>query len=196
MSIDDEIKSTIINEVFQLFSQEKFQEGRILLHRMYLKYYNKITILHTKRILIHNLAWVEDELGEVDSAKIHIKMIRDEIENDIDYIYSNMLDYCLILNLYCEIFKDEISIDEYKEINIFIANYHHESGSIGREYISLTNVYKVDKRWDDILSLIKTLVEFNENEYFINEILEELAKNDMEAFNKGKKLLNGGEGNV
>ncbi|WP_143314781.1 hypothetical protein [Clostridium sp. HBUAS56017] len=193
MNIESKIENTIVNEVFKLFTQDKFQEGKMILKKIYLQSYSHIKSLRVRRLLIHNLAWVEDELGEVESSKIHIKMIKDELENDPDYIDKNISDYCLILNLYCEIFKDEININEYKEINLFISNYHHENGSLGREYVALANVYLIDKKWDNIISLVLKLKKYNVNKYFIDGMLEALGKHNVYAFHKAYHLLNGGE---
>ncbi|MBD7913478.1 hypothetical protein [Clostridium cibarium] len=193
MNIEDEIEHTVVNEVFKLFKEKKFKEAKDLLYEIYLNNYENLIDLSIKRLLIHNLAWAENCLGEISNAEQYILQIKSEIEDDPDYINNNLFDYCLILNLYCEIFKDELSIDEYKEINLFVSNYHHENGSMGREYIALTNVYKVTQKWDDIISLLLNLKKHNANEYFINEILRELEKNNIEAFDKAYCLLNGGE---
>jgi hypothetical protein len=193
MNIENEIEHTVVNEVFKLFTEKKFKEAKDLLYEIYLNNYENLTNLSTKRLLIHNLAWAENCLGEISNAEQYILQIKSEIEDDPDYINNNMLDYCLILNLYCEIFKDEINIDEYKRINLFVSNYHHETGSLGRECIALANVYLVDSRWDDIISLVLKLKKHNVNDYFIDGMLEALEKNNIDAFYKATYLLNGGE---
>jgi tetratricopeptide (TPR) repeat protein len=196
MNIENIIENTIVNEVFRLFTEKKFEEAQKLLYDMYLHNCNDIPNLSKKRLLIYNLAWVEDELGNNDSAKKYITEIKDEVEKDKNFISDNKLEYYLVLNLYLEIFKHSIDIEEYKEINTRIANFHRETGSLGRECVALANVHLADKRWNDVISLILKLKDHKINEYFIDRILESLAKNNIEAFNKAKDLLNGGDINV
>lgn len=196
MNIDEEIQDTIVYEVFRLFSQDKFQEGKELLNKIYVEKYNETEGMYAKRLLLHNLAWVEDELGEKENAKMHIKMLKELVEKEPHYILNNMRDYCLILNLYCEILRDEISDDEYREINLLNAYYHHNDGSLGREYVALTNVYESNGQWDEIVKLIRELREKGEEDYFVESILEELLTKNKEAYIEVTNILKGGDVNV
>lgn len=190
MDVEEKIKDIIVNEIFKLFTKGRFSDAKDVLHKLYLDNYKDIKDLAVKRLLIHNLAWVEQKLGEFKNAKMHTKILKQEIESDTNFIENNKFEYCLMLNLYCEVFKDEINTDEYKDINMYIANYHHENNSFGRECIALANVYKADNRWDDIILLIKSLVSYDESDYFLTEILDELEINNIDAFNEAKKFLN------
>ncbi|MDS0528422.1 hypothetical protein NNC19_22290 [Clostridium sp. SHJSY1] len=191
-NLEKHIQDIITNDIFKLFTNGKFKEAKLLLNQLYLNNYDDIRSLYTRRLLIHNLAWVENKLGDINSSKKHIKMIKEELELDSNYINTNMLDYCLILNLYCELFKNEISLTEYKEINLFISNYHHQTGNIGRKSVSLANIFLIEKRWDELISLILSLKEQNIDEFFIDAILEELEKVNVDIFKKATNLLNGG----
>lgn len=191
MSIEEKVENTIYEKVFILFAQNKFKEGKKILNKLFLQYNNKLEKLETKRLLIQNLAWVEFQLDDLDNAKLHITMIRELVEQDLEYIMLNELHYCKLLNHYTLIYESEMDKDDYKEIQLYNANVYESIGAIGRQALALTNIYLMDKDYNSIVELLKGVHEKigqdEQEKYCIEEILKELKKYSIEHY---KEALN------
>jgi hypothetical protein len=180
LNMEEKVENIIYEKVFILFAQNKFADGKKILNKLFLQYNDRIEKLETKRLLIQNLAWVEFQLKDLDNAKIHITMIRELVEQDLEYILLNELHYCKLLNHYTLIFETEMNKDEYKEIQLYNAGVYEKIGAIGRQTLALTNIYLMDKDYNSIVELLKGVHEKigqdEQEKYCIEEILKELKK--------------------
>lgn len=113
--MDKVINNMIKNEVFKNFKNGDFKTGESILRKLSLRLNNENT--ETKRLVLYNLAWVQDELGQDELAKKNIVMIRNIIENDEEYKTNNIEKYYSVLGLYTELFKDEITTEDKIKIN-------------------------------------------------------------------------------
>jgi hypothetical protein len=184
-SVDEKkIENIITNDVFEFFAQNQFQKGQTLLKKIYLSKYNQIEDLELKRKILHNLAWVEFKLNNIGSAKTYILTIRKEVETDLQYIYTHKLEYGKLLNLYAEIFKNEIGQEEYIEIQIFNAGTYEQISAVGRYALAMSNVYLVKREYSEIVNLIREVYvqEDEQEKYCIEEILSDLKKYSLEHY--------------
>lgn len=109
------INSMVENEVFKNFRNGDFKTGENILRKLSLRLNKENT--ETKRLVLYNLAWVQDEIGQDELAKKNIVMIRNIIENDEEYKTNNIEKYYSVLGLYTELFKDEITTEDKIKIN-------------------------------------------------------------------------------
>ena len=113
---DKMIGNMVKNIVFKHFEKGEFVEGEKILRRLSFRLTNENTT-EEHRLVLLNLSWVLHELGQMDSAKHYIKLLRTLIEKDYEYIENNSEKYYMVLGLYTELFSEHMSIEEKIEIN-------------------------------------------------------------------------------
>lgn len=191
--IDEEVRNIITKEVFICFAKGKFEKAKKILDKLLLQYYNQLEELEIKRLLLHNLAWVEHHISDTEGAKRHITQIREEIEQNVEYIYNNKLKYSKLLNLYVEIYEEEIDQDQYIEIQIFNQSTYSEIGAIGEYVIAKVNVNFKLEEYDEIVESIKYLNDRkskdNNYEYCIKEIMRELEKHSKVHYKEALNII-------
>lgn len=151
------INNMVENEVFKHFKEGNFETGEKILRKLSFRLNNEST--ETKRLVLYNLAWVQDELGQVELAKKNIIIIRDIIENDEEYKRKNIENYYRVLGLYTELFKDELTIEEKNKIN----QEKYRSCYDNTEYLAEALVSKFDICFlkDDIEGMIDVIEEIH-----------------------------------
>lgn len=169
------ISSIVENEVFKHFKEGNFGTGEKILRKLSFRLNNEST--ETKRLVLYNLAWVQDELGRAELAKKNITIIREIIEKDEEYKRENIENYYRVLGLYTELFKDEITIEEKIKINKEKYNCCYNK----KEFLSTALISKFDIYFlkDDIEGMIDVIEEIHnwimQDIYIDNESKE---KND------------------
>lgn len=170
----EKIREIITKEVFGYFGANDFKSGAKILRKLYLKEYNFLDDLETKRLILVNLSIAEYYSGNLEGAKKYIKIIKKEIEENKIYIENHTDMYCNILNYYIEFFENEITKEEQYEINKFNYEYYKKIGSDIHMNVSLINMCFIDKSYDIIIESIKALHNIKDNS--ISIILEEILK--------------------
>lgn len=169
------INNIVENEVFKHFKDGDFETGEKILRKLSFRLNNENT--ETKRLVLYNLAWVQDELGRAELAKKNIVMIKDIIENDEEYKRENIGNYYRVLGLYTELFKDEITIEDKIKMNQEKYNCCWDN----KEFLSTALVSKFDICFlkDDVEGMIDVIEEIHnwviQDIYIDNESKE---KND------------------
>lgn len=150
------ISSIVENEVFKHFKEGNFETGEKILRKLSFRLNNEST--ETKRLVLYNLAWVQDELGRAELAKKNIMMIRDIIENDEEYKGENIENYYRVLSLYIELFKDEITIEE--KISINKEKYkccYNKREHLSSALISKFNIASLKNDTDEMVDVIQEI---------------------------------------
>jgi tetratricopeptide (TPR) repeat protein len=178
-----------MSEVFTAFSRNKFDEGKKILKKLYLRYFNNINDLETKRIIEYNLALAEYQTGNKEGAKKYITEIRNEIEKDRNYIELEKINYCRILNLYNETYKEEIDEEDYRWSYNYIAETYKLIGAYGEYAIAISNIYTLDKNYRKTLELLKEVIKLDDERvgYYSMELLREI--NDNSLHNEALELI-------
>lgn len=153
------INNIVENEVFRHFKNGEFKTGEKILRKISFRLDNEDT--ETKRLVLYNLAWVQDEIGLAEPAKKNIAIIRNIIEKDEEYKSENIQKYQKVIGLYTELFKDEITVEEQIKINKekYACCYDKP------EFLSTTLVSKFDiyALQDNIKGMVDVIEEIHNN---------------------------------
>lgn len=169
------ISSVVENEVFKHFKEGNFETGEKILRKLSFRLNNENT--ETKRLVLYNLAWVQDELGRVELAKKNIVMIRDIIENDEEYKRENIENYYRVLSLYIELFKDEITVEEKIKINQEKYNCcYDKTEQLSGALISKFNIASLKNDTDEMVDVIQEIHNWIMEDIYIDS--ESKEKND------------------
>lgn len=173
------INNIVENEVFKHFKDGDFETGEKILRKLSFRLNNENT--ETKRLVLYNLAWVQDELGRAELAKKNIVMIKDIIENDEEYKRENIGNYYRVLGLYTELFKDEITIEDKIKMNQEKYNCCWDN----KEFLSTALVSKFDICFlkDDVEGMIDVIEEIH------NWVIQDIYI-DNESKEKNDKIRN------
>lgn len=173
------INNIVENEVFKYFKEGDFETGEKILRKLSFRLNNENT--EAKRLVLYNLAWVQDELGRAELAKKNIVIIKDIIENDEEYKRENIGNYYRVLGLYTELFKDEITIEDKIKINQEKYNCCYDN----KEFLSTALVSKFDICFlkDDVEGMIDVIEEIH------NWIMQDIYI-DNESKEKNDKIRN------
>lgn len=169
------IASLVKNEVFKHFANGEFKEAERMLRKLNLKLTNQNTT-EDYRLVIYNLAWVQDELGLREEAKRNIQRIREIVESDDEFCKNNIENYTKLLGLYVYIYADELTDEENIEINkrkydIFYNNENY----LPEALISKFNIYSLKNNIDGMIDCIESIHNYEVTEEN-NEMKERLAR--------------------
>lgn len=151
------IASLVKNEVFKHFANKEFVKAERILRKLNLKLTNKNTT-EDYRLVIYNLAWVQDELGLHEEAKRNILRIREIVEADEEFCKNNIENYVKLLGLYVYIYADELTKEESIEINkrkydVFYDNSYY----LPEALISKFNIYYIKNDIEGMADCIETM---------------------------------------
>lgn len=157
------IKNIIKNEVFKCFGNGEFKEGERILNKLS-KRINENMDTETKRSILHNLAWVQEELGKYEEAKSNILKIKSILNTDEEYIENNKGSYFRTLGLYIELFKDELEKSEKIELNKQILTCcHNDIDFLDQALTCRFDIYELEDNYEgmkDTLEEIHTYICF------------------------------------
>lgn len=181
------IASLVKNEVFKYFSTGKFIEAEKMLRKLNLKLTNKNTT-EEHRLVIYNLAWVQDELGLHEEAKRNIQKIRNIVEADEGFCKNSIENYIKLLGLYSYIYADELTDEGKIEINKrkYDVFYNNES-YLPEALISKFNIYSLKNNIDGMIDCIESIHNYEVTEEN-NEMKERLAREKHKLLKVLKKV--------
>lgn len=181
------IASLVKNEVFKYFSTGKFIEAEKMLRKLNLKLTNKNTT-EEHRLVIYNLAWVQDELGLHEEAKRNIQKIRNIVEADEGFCKNSIENYIKLLGLYSYIYADELTDEGKIEINkrkydVFCNNESY----LPEALISKFNIYSLKNNIDGMIDCIESIHNYEVTEEN-NEMKERLSREKHKLLKVLKKV--------
>ena len=153
-NIIDEVKE----KVFPLFEKGMWGDGARILRKISFNI-DTYTTTEEKRIVYYNLAWVLDEMGQVDMAKTYVLMIKNIIEEDVFFIKENKDKYCMVLKLYEHLFGDkDLTIDEQIQLNEEIYNTcKKNTETLDQALVSKGCIYFIKHDYEGIVDLIEMI---------------------------------------
>ena len=151
------IASLVKNEVFKHFSNGEFAEGERMLRKLNLRLTDRNTT-EDHRLVIYNLAWVQDELGLHEEAKRNIQRIREIVETDEEFCKNNIENYVKLLGLYVYIFADTLTNEENIEINKRKYDvFYNNKDYLPEALISKFNIYSLRNDIDGMIDCIESI---------------------------------------
>ena len=110
------IQQTVKEEIFPMLGEGKIDEAEKKLRRLMLTLTDKNTT-EDHRIVLCSLSRIKYITGDIDSAKYYMGRFKEILEKDDKYIEEYRDRYIDYMNLYAEVYEDDLSIDEQIEIN-------------------------------------------------------------------------------
>lgn len=189
--MSNSIIDVIKGEVFPLFEKGKWEEGAKILRRLSFNI-NKDNSTEEKRMVYYNLAWVLDEIGQIELSKRYTLMIKEIVEKDKEYISTNEDKYCTVLKLYEHHFADEtMSIEEKIELNekIYMA-CRKNINTIDQALVAKQIIYFVKEDYEGVTDLIGMIHNYKVTKKINGEIItpDIIAKIDKVQCNLLEKL--------
>lgn len=151
------IVSLIKNEVFKYFDNKEYIKAERMLRKLKLKLTYRNTT-EDYRLVLYNLAWIQDELGLREEAKRNMRMIREIVEEDIDYCRDNIENYIKLLGLYAYIFADTLTNEEKIRINKRKYDvFYNNSDYLPEALISKFNIYSLKNDIEGMVDCIESI---------------------------------------
>lgn len=180
------INSIIKNEVFKCFKNKNFKEGERILIKLS-KRINDNVNTETKRLILYNLAWVQNKLGKCEEAKSNILKIKSLLERDEEYVENNKGSYFRTICLYIELFKNELDKSEKIELNKQILDCCHSDIDFLDQ--ALTCKFDIYELKDDIVGMKDVIEEIHTHIVFTKKIIGKTEEETKGIIEKLKKVL-------
>lgn len=187
-----DIQKIVKEEIFPILGEEKFEEAEKKLRRLMLPLTeNNDTEDH--RMVLCSLSRIKYMTGDIDNAKYYINRFTEVLKYDAEYKENNKNGYCNYLNLYAEIFKDSIDIDEKIKINNINLDNAINNNDTARIYTAKANIAFLT---DDIEEIEDILIDIHnyeksilidENKLIDTEVLKNLCNLKIEIYKELKE---------
>lgn len=187
-----DIQKIVKEEIFPILGEEKFEEAEKKLRRLMLPLTeNNDTEDH--RMVLCSLSRIKYMTGDIDNAKYYINRFTEVLKYDAEYKENNKNGYCNYLNLYAEIFKDSIDIDEKIKINNINLDNAINNNDTARIYTAKANIAFLT---DDIEEIEDILIDIHnyeksilidENKLIDTEVLKDLCNLKIEIYKELKE---------
>lgn len=182
------IKDVQENVFGKCFANGNFREGRDLLKKMYFKLKGD-ELVEEQRMVIYNLAWVHNQLGDKESAKLYIKNIKKIVEENKFYCKKELAKYNKLLHLYIDVCGDELSEIEIINIEEKILKNHARAGNTIGVNVAKFNIALIKKDFEGLnrslraintykLINIKSQEEIKKCEAIIDNMLRKISQVD------------------
>ena len=187
-----DIQKIVKKEIFPILGAGKFEEAEKKLRRLMLTLTeNNDTEDH--RMVLCSLSRIKYMTGDIDNAKYYINRFTEVLKYDAEYKENNKNGYCNYLNLYAEIFKDSIDIDEKIKINNINLDNAINNNDTARIYTAKANIAFLT---DDIEEIEDILIDIHnyeksilidENKLIDTEVLKNLCNLKIEIYKELKE---------
>lgn len=187
-----DIQKIVKEEIFPILGEGEFEEAEKKLRRLMLTLTeNNDTEDH--RMVLCSLSRIKYMTGDIDNAKYYINRFTEVLKYDAEYKENNKNGYCNYLNLYAEIFKDSIDIDEKIKINNINLDNAINNNDTARIYTAKANIAFLT---DDIEEIEDILIDIHnyeksilidENKLIDTEVLKDLCNLKIEIYKELKE---------
>lgn len=189
--MSDSIIEVVKREVFPLFEKGKWEDGAKILRKLSFVI-NEKNSTEEKRMVYYNLAWVLDEIGQVELSKRYTLMIKEIVEKDKEYMSTNEEKYYTVLKLYEHHFADEImSIEEKIKLNEKIYTVCRKNiNTIDQAIVAKQIIYFIKEDYEGVIDLIEMIHNYRVTKKINGEAItpDIIAKIDKVQRNLLKKL--------
>ena len=187
-----DIQKIVKEEIFPILGEGEFEEAEKKLRRLMLTLTeNNDTEDH--RMVLCSLSRIKYMTGDIDNAKYYINRFTEVLKYDAEYKENNKNGYCNYLNLYAEIFKDSIDVDEKIKINNINLDNAINNNDTARIYTAKANIAFLT---DDIEEIEDILIDIHnyeksilidENKLIDTEVLKDLCNLKIEIYKELKE---------
>lgn len=187
-----DIQKIVKKEIFPILGEGKFEEAEKKLRRLMLTLTeNNDTEDH--RMVLCSLSRIKYMTGDIDNAKYYINRFTEVLKYDAEYKGNNKNGYCNYLNLYAEIFKDSIDIDEKIKINNINLDNAINNNDTARIYTAKANIAFLTDDIEEIEDVLMDIHNYeksiliDENKLIDTEVLKDLCNLKIEIYKELKE---------
>lgn len=186
------IQQTVKEEIFPMLGEGKIDEAEKKLRRLMLTLTDKNTT-EDHRIVLCSLSRIKYITGDIDNAKYYINRFIDILQHDNEYAETYKDGYCNYINLYAEIFKDSIDIDEKIKINNINLDNAINNNDTARIYTAKANIAFLRDDIEEIENVLMDIHNYekskliDENKLISAEVLNDLCNLKIEIYKELKK---------
>ena len=181
------IQQTVKEEIFPMLGEGKIDEAEKKLRRLMLTLTDKNTT-EDHRIVLCNIGRIRYLSGDIENAKYYMGRFKEILEKDDKYIEEYRDRYIDYMNLYSEVYEDDLSIDEQIEIN----NINLENAIINNDtvriYTAKANIAFLTKDIEEVENVLMDIHNYkkskliDENKLISAEILKNLCNLKIEIY--------------
>lgn len=186
------IQQTVKEEIFPMLGEGKIDEAEKKLRRLMLTLTDKNTT-EDHRIVLCYLSRIKYITGDIDNAKYYINRFIDILQHDNEYAETYKDGYCNYINLYAEIFKDSIDIDEKIKINNINLDNAINNNDTARIYTAKANIAFLREDIEEIENVLMDIHNYekskliDENKLISAEVLNDLCNLKIEIYKELKE---------
>lgn len=186
------IQQTVKEEIFPMLGEGKIDEAEKKLRRLMLTLTDK-NCTEDHRIVLCSLSRIKYITGDIDNAKYYINRFIDILQHDNEYAETYKDGYCNYINLYAEIFKDSIDIDEKIKINNINLDNAINNNDTARIYTAKANIAFLRDDIEEIENVLMDIHNYekskliDENKLISAEVLNDLCNLKIEIYKELKE---------
>lgn len=186
------IQQTVKEEIFPMLGEGKINEAEKKLRRLMLTLTDK-NCTEDHRIVLCSLSRIKYITGDIDNAKYYINRFIDILQYDNEYAETYKDGYCNYINLYAEIFKDSIDIDEKIKINNINLDNAINNNDTARIYTAKANIAFLTKDIEEVENVLMDIHNYekskliDENKLISAEVLNDLCNLKIEIYKELKE---------
>lgn len=187
-----DIQRIVKEEIFPMLGEGKIDEAEKKLRRLMLTLTDK-NCTEDHRIVLCNIGRMRCLSGDIENAKYYMGRFKEILEKDDKYIEEYRDRYIDYMNLYSEVYEDDLSIDEQIEIN----NINLENAIINddtvRIYTAKANIAFLLKDIDEIENVLMDIHNYekskliDKNKLISAEVLNDLCNLKIEIYKEIKR---------
>lgn len=187
-----DIQKIVKEEIFPMLGEGKIDEAEKKLRRLMLTLTDKNTT-EDHRIVLCSLSRIKYITGDIDNAKYYINRFIDILQHDNEYAETYKDGYCNYINLYAEIFKDSIDIDEKNKINNINLDNAINNNDTARIYTAKANIAFLRDDIEEIENVLMDIHNYekskliDENKLISAEVLNDLCNLKIEIYKELKE---------
>ena len=167
------IKTIFNREVMPLIDIGKYNLAEKKLKLIYMENYHELKNLEDKRLIVYNLAWLLAKQNRYDESKFYLLDLKNEMEQNKQYVEEYENKYCNLLMLYIEVDQD-ITKEEYCNTCKMLNKYYKKIGAKEHELITEYNLAVVEDNINKINKILKYINDNKEMKFAKKEILSKI----------------------
>lgn len=171
------IKTIFNREVMPLIDIGKYNLAEKKLKLIYMENYHELKNLEDKRLIVYNLAWLLAKQNRYDESKFYLLDLKNEMEQNKQYVEEYENKYCNLLMLYIEVDQD-ITKEEYCNTCKMLNKYYKKIGAKEQELITECNLAIVEKDMDKINEILNYTSNNRKMNFIRKEILSKINKGE------------------
>lgn len=186
------IQQTVKEEIFPMLGEGKIDEAEKKLRRLMLTLTDKNTT-EDHRIVLCNIGRIRYLSGDIENAKYYMGRFKEILEKDDKYIEEYRDRYIDYMNLYAEVYEDDLSIDEQIEINNINLDNAINNNDTARIYTAKANIAFLRDDIEEIENVLMDIHNYekskliDENKLISAEVLNDLCNLKIEIYKELKE---------